>query len=583
MGTLFRSASDQSVLHAAWRRIKANGQVSKADETRIAVDMFDRDANRQIWNIQRRLRKGEFQFDPQKGVLKKKGSGGKRGIVMASVHNRIVERALLDTLQSRSDFVRTVIEQPTSVGGVPHRSVPHGLQQIRDAHNSGKLYFIRSDISGFFDHVPRREVIAKLSDDVSDPEFISLLEQATLVTLANETALGEDRRSFPTDAEGVAQGSPLSPLFGNILLHDFDVQLNGRGVSCIRFIDDFVILAESETKAKKAFESARSILAALGLGCHDPFAVGADTDKTGHGLADVGFDFLGNNIRPGLCKPSRKAIGALEETIRNHLRSGRSSIVEVRRERDSFAGRNRMAQTLVVIDRVIKGWGDAFAYCNCPDIMRSLDERIEAMLDDFRRWYAGRVKSEDWKNRRRMAGVCLLEDVPTKSLDDVPFFVKAGPKVRKSVRSLTVSTDGSVIARRGQRRDTGSGGWSFVVHETGLEGAGRISQTTNNRMELQAVLEALKATDGKLPLTIRTDSQYVRDGANGKSLVRKNADLWEEYKYLRENRRVEVVWVKGHDGDPMNERADALANQQAMLGFAEQRGRVSEAGLSALS
>lgn len=103
--------------------------------------MFDRSANRNIRRMQRRIRDGNFHFDPQKGVLKGKSSGGNREIVLASVHNRIVERAWLDTLQSRSEFVRGVNALPTSVGGVPQRSVPHGLALIDAAFRSGQKFF----------------------------------------------------------------------------------------------------------------------------------------------------------------------------------------------------------------------------------------------------------------------------------------------------------------------------------------------------------------------------------------------------------------------------------------------------------
>ena len=246
MGKFFISATEQASLRQAWARIRSNGLLSPATETRDSVEAFDRDVNRNIHNIQKRLRAGAFEFDPQKGVLKKKSSGGKRGIIMASVHNRVVERAWLDCLQTRSPFVQRVNNQPTSVGGVPNRSVPHGLKLIRDAFAGGKTFYIRSDISGFFDHIPRKYVLGKLASEIDDTRFFEVLSAATSVVLANEAALGEDRHVFPTTDEGIAQGSPLSPLFGNILLHDFDVRLNGRGIVCIRFIDDFVLLADNK-------------------------------------------------------------------------------------------------------------------------------------------------------------------------------------------------------------------------------------------------------------------------------------------------------------------------------------------------
>ena len=92
--------------------------------------------------------------------------------------------------------------------------------------NGGKECFVRADISGFFDGIPRLDVIKILAQHVDDDRFLKVLEAATDVTLANENALGEDRKLFPTDEEGVAQGSPLSALFGNILLHEFDKQFN---------------------------------------------------------------------------------------------------------------------------------------------------------------------------------------------------------------------------------------------------------------------------------------------------------------------------------------------------------------------
>ncbi len=109
-------------------------------------------------------------------------------------------------------------------------------------------------------------------------------------------------------------------------------------------------------------------------------------------------------------------------------------------------------------------------------------------------------------------------------------------------------------------------------------------QTTNNRMELTAVIEALKALKRPCAVTLYLDSQYVRQGitqwihgwkAKGwrtadKQPV-KNVDLWQELDQLvsSSGHRIEWHWVKGHAGDPGNERADALANQ----GVAQALGR----------
>lgn len=72
MGKLFDHATLQTTLQRAWKRIHSNGRTSKAPETRIAVEQFERQETRNIRRIQRRLKADEFKFDPQKGVLKEK-------------------------------------------------------------------------------------------------------------------------------------------------------------------------------------------------------------------------------------------------------------------------------------------------------------------------------------------------------------------------------------------------------------------------------------------------------------------------------------------------------------------------------
>ncbi|MBY0421103.1 MAG: ribonuclease HI [Parvularculaceae bacterium] len=120
----------------------------------------------------------------------------------------------------------------------------------------------------------------------------------------------------------------------------------------------------------------------------------------------------------------------------------------------------------------------------------------------------------------------------------------------------------------------GPGGWGVVILDPAgtRELCGGDSATTNNRMEMQAAIEALRATEG--PLRIHTDSQYLKNGitdwmrkwkrngwktADGKPV--KNKDLWELLDAAVSGRMVSWAWVKGHAGHPQNERADALARE----------------------
>ena len=136
--------------------------------------------------------------------------------------------------------------------------------------------------------------------------------------------------------------------------------------------------------------------------------------------------------------------------------------------------------------------------------------------------------------------------------------------------ALEIWTDGAC------KQNPGVGGWGalLVWGEHKLELFGGEKLTTNNQMELTAVISALSALKRPCPVIIHTDSTYVRDGItkwihnwkrNGwrtadKKEV-KNADLWQRLDDLVGRYDIEWRWVKGHNGDPGNEKADELANR----------------------
>ena len=126
------------------------------------------------------------------------------------------------------------------------------------------------------------------------------------------------------------------------------------------------------------------------------------------------------------------------------------------------------------------------------------------------------------------------------------------------------------------RGNPGPGGWGVVLRSGGRDKElwGGALATTNNRMELTAAIEALKALNKPCRVALYTDSTYVRSGitewvrawrardwrtADRKPV--KNQDLWQALSELAERHDVEWHWVRGHSGHPENERADALANR----------------------
>lgn len=137
------------------------------------------------------------------------------------------------------------------------------------------------------------------------------------------------------------------------------------------------------------------------------------------------------------------------------------------------------------------------------------------------------------------------------------------------MKNVEIYTDGACSG------NPGPGGWGAVLIYNGVEKqlSGSEKETTNNRMELSAVITALKALKEPCKVTLTTDSKYVCDAINKgwlnswkknswKKADKKpvlNIDLWQELLPLLDKHRVEFIWVKGHNGHKYNEICDKLA------------------------
>ncbi|QOR01116.1 MULTISPECIES: ribonuclease HI [unclassified Campylobacter] len=136
------------------------------------------------------------------------------------------------------------------------------------------------------------------------------------------------------------------------------------------------------------------------------------------------------------------------------------------------------------------------------------------------------------------------------------------------MKSIEIYTDGSCL------NNPGFGGWAYVLiyknHQK--EQSGACENTTNNRMELMAIIEALKALKEPCEVKLYTDSNlmvqsinewlegWVKKDFKGK----KNTDLWKEYLKVAKDHKITAFWIKAHNGHELNERCDELARNAAL-------------------
>ena len=141
-----------------------------------------------------------------------------------------------------------------------------------------------------------------------------------------------------------------------------------------------------------------------------------------------------------------------------------------------------------------------------------------------------------------------------------------------SSNKLEIYTDGACLG------NPGPGGWAALIIDNNQERilSGNNEMTTNNRMELLAVIKALESINHHLEVTIYTDSKYVINGItswikkwktndwkNSSKIPVKNIDLWKILDISSQKKKIKWVWVKGHSGNTYNDKVDEIARNQA--------------------
>lgn len=409
--SLCRRVRSTRVLVRAWHAIRRNAETSRQEATKNHAKLYGEDLPKNLRTLQTRLKAG-YRFAQAYGATPLKGAGkaGKRPIVVAPLEDRIVQRAILDVLQEATEItgVQRVLGTPTSIGGIKGRGVDHAIAIFDERVKAGDRYVAGSDISGFFTKIPRERVLAFLEAEGVEADFLQLVRDGLTVELSNADKLSDDDlKMFPTGADGVAQGCPLSALAGNIVLESFDTAMNGRGITCIRYIDDFLVIGKTRHAVDAAMRAAGALLGKLDMKIYDPVA---SPNKAFAGTVDEGHAFLGYELRPGIYPPSLGARAKLHEQIAALIASGQKSIIKAVAGRALTSQDRCYAQTLVRLDHTIRGWRNSFKSSNCPDLFDQLDGEIDRRLHDFRSFYLHKIKNRTPAQKRLAARVALLAE-----------------------------------------------------------------------------------------------------------------------------------------------------------------------------
>jgi len=391
------------LIDKAWPAVRASGLRSRSVDTQDAIRSFQAHAYQSLHRIQRQLQRNTFKFGPAKGIPIAKNSGGYRPLVVPEIPSRIVQRSILEVLKSQP-AIREIADRPGSYGTSRQRQVRHAIRDICLAIDAGASYYIRTDIMDFFTRIPRLEVLQQLEGLLPDDSLNALLREATWYELDDVPA--RFRAMFPSYQEGVAQGSCLSPLLGNILLSEFDRVLNAGQVQTLRYVDDFIILGPNQRTVEEAFATVQEILQGLKMQAYDPFKNQA---KAACGPTSRKFEFLGCSISPGFIQPSKKARNSFVSRVSRVLEDGGRQLRKYAFDsRDGY--RRSLLATLTRVSQMVEAWTNHYDFCNAQQTFEQFDREVDRLLAKYIGMYSERRQKLDADRSRRLLGVWLAQD-----------------------------------------------------------------------------------------------------------------------------------------------------------------------------
>ena len=343
----------------AVERNKGSGGIDdmQSDELRPFVN-----ANRKI--LVNRLLEGSYKPSPVRKVEIPKPQGGVRMLGIPTVVDRMIQQAIYLALSPmyEKDF------DNHSYGFRPGKNAHQAVHTAQGYLNAGYTWIIELDLEKFFDKVNHQKLMHLLSLKIEDKRTL-LLINAYLKSGIMEGGLVSQR------TEGTPQGSPLSPLLSNIMLHDLDKALNERGHKFVRYADDCSIYVKSEKSAKRTLDSIIKFI-------EGELKLKVNREKTKISLPQqsqlLGFSFYNTKGKYEI-RISAKSLNRIKAKCKAKTRSS-----------DPTSETSK----LLKLDEIIPGWVNYFKIAKAKSNMQKLDELVRTRLRimTWRRWKRIRTK-----------------------------------------------------------------------------------------------------------------------------------------------------------------------------------------------
>lgn len=345
---LMEAVIERSNVGLAYQKVVRNGGAPGVDG--LTVGSFKDWLKRHWLHVRTALLEGRYLPSAVRAVDIPKPSGGVRTLGIPTLLDRLIQQALLQVLQPSVEATFSA----SSYGFRPGRSAHQALRAAKRYVQEGRMWVVDMDLEKFFDRVNHDILMSRVARHVDDARVLKLIRRYL------ETGLMRDGVETARD-KGTPQGGPLSPLLSNILLDDWDRELEKRGHAFCRYADDCNIYVRSEAAGQRVMAAMKAFLEErLKLQVNDAKSACARPWKRtflGYTLTRVG-----GRIR---LKVTLQSVSRLTGRVRELLRQGR--------------GRS-LTHTIETLNPVLRGWVGYFGLSESKTVWKDLDGWLRRRL-----------------------------------------------------------------------------------------------------------------------------------------------------------------------------------------------------------
>jgi len=365
--SLMRAVVQEETLERAWKAVRQNRGGPGVDG--MNVDLFESWWSKNRQRIVDELLAGTYQPQPVKRCEIPKAKAGVRVLGIPTVLDRVVQHAIVQVL--------TPIFDPGfcehSFGFRPGRSAHGAVLAARKFAADGFRWVVDVDLKAFFDQVNHDVLMGRLAKRVADRDLLRLIRRFLRAGMLDGGVVG------PRTA-GTPQGGPLSPLLSNVLLDEWDKELERRGHRFVRYADDCNIYVRSERAGKRVLDSCRRFLAKR-------------------------LRLEINEEKSAVARPSTRTFLGFSMTAHRDpkLRLGPDSLVRVKNRLREILRRTRgrsLPAIVFELNQYLRGWFGYFRLIETPSVLKELQSWIQRKLRCYRIKQLGRASRLFWELKR---------------------------------------------------------------------------------------------------------------------------------------------------------------------------------------